>query len=345
MEKQWPYLEQRLLDLLAIPSPSGFTHAANKFLTQQLDQLDVEWKRTGKGAVVVTLPGKDDVNQRTVSAHIDTLGAMVKEIKSNGCLKLTSIGGLGWANVEGENCLVHTGKGETISGTLLLNKASVHVHGKDTETEQRKDDTMQLRLDHKVSNPEEVRQLGIEVGDFVTFEPRTRSTNGFFKSRHLDDKAGVAIMLAAIKEIKESNIQLPCTSNFFFSHYEEVGHGGAAGLPPNTRQFLCIDMGAPGEGQQSDEFSVSICAKDSSGPYCHTFTRQLIDLAQKNKIPYKVDIYPYYGSDATAALRSGHDFQAALIGPGVDSSHSYERTHKDSLLATYNLTMAWLQSE
>mgnify|MGYP000909572542 FL=1 len=346
MEKYWPYIKETLLELLAIPSPSGYTYLANGYVSKQLDSLDMTYSTTTKGAIVATIPGKDKDNQRTISAHVDTLGAMVKEIKGNGMLKLTNVGGLGWANVEGENCTILTSSGAEYTGTMLLNKASSHVHGAETATTERKADTMQVRLDERVSSQEDTRKLGIDVGDFVVFDPRTQVTgSGFIKSRHLDDKAGVAVMLGILKAIKEENIELPCPTNFFFSHFEEVGHGASAGIPAATREMLCIDMGAPGEGQQSDEFTVSICAKDSSGPYSWSMKESLVGLCKEHKIPYQVDIYPFYGSDASASLRAGHDFVAGLIGPGVDASHSYERTHKDSIMATANLTWVYIKSE
>ncbi|MDD3072906.1 MAG: M42 family metallopeptidase [Eubacteriales bacterium] len=346
MEKYWSYMLQTLEELLAIPSPSGYTYQANGYLSQQLDELGISYATTAKGAIVAAVPGVDNENQRIISAHVDTLGGMVKEIKSNGMLKLTNIGGLGWANVEGENCTVITSSGKEYTGTLLLNKASAHVHGAETATSERKADTMQVRLDEKVSCKEDTRNLGIEVGDFVAFDPRTRVTpSGFIKSRHLDDKAGVAVILGILKTIQDQKIQLPCTTHFFFSNFEEVGHGASAGIPAGVKEMLCIDMGAPGEGQQSDEFSVSICAKDSSGPYSWSMKERLVKLCKDNDIPCQVDIYPFYGSDASASLRAGHDIVAGLIGPGVDASHSYERTHKDSIIATANLAFAYVQSE
>lgn len=345
MEKYWPYILETLTDLLAVPSPSGYTYLANGMLSEQLTALQIEHTTTTKGAILATVPGKDDQNQRLISAHVDTLGAMVKELKANGMLKLTNIGGLGWANVEGENCKVLTSQGKEISGTLLLNKASAHVHGAETASSERKAETMQVRLDERVCSAEDTRKLGIEVGDFVVFDPRTVVTeSGFIKSRHLDDKAGVAVLLAVLKALKEQQIELPHKTHFFFSNYEEVGHGASAGIPASVVEMLCIDMGAPGEGQQSDEFSVSICAKDSSGPYSWSLKERLVELCQANKIPYRLDIYPFYGSDASASLRAGYDIVAGLIGPGVDASHSYERTHKDSILATANLTLAYLKN-
>lgn len=346
MEKYWPYIKETLLDLLTIPSPSGYTYQANGYVSQELEAMGISYVTSTKGAIIATVPGRDTENQRLISAHIDTLGAMVKEIKSNGMLQLTNIGGLGWANVEGENCTVITSSGKEYTGTLLLNKASAHVHGDETATSERKASTMQVRLDEKVGSDEDTRHLGIEVGDFVAFDPRTVATeSGFIKSRHLDDKAGVAVILGVLKAIQQENLELPCTTYFYFSNFEEVGHGASAGIPAGVREMLCIDMGAPGEGQQSDEFSVSICAKDSTGPYSWSLKERLVALCKDNDIPYRVDIYPFYGSDASASLRAGHDLVAGLIGPGVDASHSYERTHKDSIIATANLALAYIKSE
>jgi putative aminopeptidase FrvX len=346
MERFWPYIKEALLDILAIPSPSGYTYQANGYLSQELEAMEISYSTSAKGAIIATIPGKDTENRRIISAHIDTLGGMVKEIKTNGMLQLTNVGGLGWANVEGENCTIITSSGKDYTGTLLLNKASVHVHGDETATCQRKASTMQVRLDEKVDSDESTRNLGIEVGDFVVFDPRTTATeSGFIKSRHLDDKAGVAVILGVLKAIKQEELELPCTTHFYFSNFEEVGHGASAGIPAGVKEMLCIDMGAPGEGQQSDEFSVSICAKDSTGPYSWSMKERLIALCKDNNIPYRVDIYPYYGSDASASLRAGHDLVTGLIGPGVDASHSYERTHKDSIMATAKLTLAYIKSE
>jgi len=202
---------------------------------------------------------------------------------------------------------------------------------------------MELILDEKVFSKEDVEKLGINVGDFIFLDPKTKITeNGYVKSRHLDDKAGAAIMLYAIYHITKENIKLPYTTNFFFSIYEEAGHGAAC-IPQNTKEFLSIDMGAPGENQNSTEYDVCICAKDSYGPYDLEFRKKLIKICEDNNINYKIDIYPHYGSDASCALQAGWDIKTALIGPGVYASHSYERTHMDSILNTLNLTLLYCQ--
>jgi putative aminopeptidase FrvX len=205
----------------------------------------------------------------------------------------------------------------------------------------RDDAGMEVRLDEKVHNREDVADLGIQVGDFVSLDPRALLTEtGFVKSRHLDDKACAGVLLGLAKVIVEDKIELAATTHFFLSNYEEVGHGAAGVFPPETAEVIALDMAAVGEGQTSDEYSCTICVKDSSGPYDYELSRRLQYLASDQGIPYKVDIYPYYGSDASAALRAGGQFKAALVGPGIDASHSYERCHVDSLEAT-----AWLMLE
>lgn len=246
---------------------------------------------------------------------------------------------------EGEYCEIETSGEKRYSGTILVHQTSVHVYS-DAGEAKRDDQNIEVRIDEKAENAEEVRALGIEVGDFVSFDPRFETTqSGFVKSRHLDDKASVAILLHVIKKIKENQLKLPYTTHFLISNNEEIGYGGNSNIPKETREYLAVDMGAIGDGQNTDEYTVSICAKDSSGPYHLQFRKHLVKLAEKHDIGYKVDIYPFYGSDASAAIRAGYDIIHGLIGPGIDASHAFERTHRDSLLNTGNLIYHYLQSE
>lgn len=334
---------KKLEELLLIPSPTGNTYKAIDFLEDEFKSLNLKAKKNNKGNIMVTIPGKDTSKEVTVSAHVDTLGGMVKEIKSNGRLKISQLGGYSYNTIEGEYVEIETMDGDVFSGTVMTTKASSHVHGSELEKLERNIDNMEVRIDEKVSSKEDVIELGIEVGDFISFDPRTKVLdNGFIKSRHLDDKAGVIAILFILKEIIENDIVPNFTTNFFISHYEEVGHGSSASIPDKTFEFLAIDMAAPGEGQTSDEFSVTICAKDSTGPYDLDMRRKLTRLAKENKLNYKVDIYPFYGSDASAALRAGYDMKAALIGPGVDASHSFERTHLEAIENTIELALLYL---
>ncbi len=334
---------RKLEELLLIPSPTGNTYKAMEFLEDEFKTLNLNVKKNNKGNIMVTVPGKDTSKEVTVSAHVDTLGGMVKEIKSNGRLKISQLGGYSYNTIEGEDVKIETMDGDIFSGTVMTTKASSHVHGSELEKLERNIDNIEVRIDEKISSKEDVIKLGIEVGDFISFDPRTKILdNGFIKSRHLDDKAGVIAILFIVKEILENNIVPNFTTNFFISHYEEVGHGSSASIPDKTFEFLAIDMAAPGDGQTSDEFSVTICAKDSTGPYDLDMRRKLTRLAEENKLNYKVDIYPFYGSDASAALRAGYDIKAALIGPGVDASHSFERTHIEAIENTIELALLYL---
>lgn len=337
------YSIDNLVNLLNTPSPSGNTKKAVKYVEEQFKKLGLKTQKNNKGALIATIEGENKEKAVTLSAHVDTLGGMVKEIKSNGRLKLFQVGGYVWSTIEGEYCTIETNSGKNYTGTVLTTKASSHVHGAETEKLERNQHNMEIRIDEKVNSKEDVENLGISVGDFVFFDPRTTVTeSGYIKSRHLDDKAGVAALLGIAKYLIDNNITPKYTTNFFISNYEEVGHGASASLPKNTFEFIAVDMAAPGEGQTSDEHSVTICAMDSSGPYDLDLRKKLISLAKENNIDYKVDIYPYYGSDGSAALRAGYDFKVGLIGPGVDASHSFERTHKDAIENTIKLGLVYL---
>jgi putative aminopeptidase FrvX len=339
------YLLNFLTGLLNIPSPTGLAEEGILFTRSALQEFEeLEFSMTRKGALVAAWPGQNNDSPRALTAHVDTLGAMVKEIKSNGRLKLTKIGGFAWNTVEGEGCTVLTLDGKRIRGSLLLEQASSHVHGGQVSDAKREDANMEVRLDERTTSADETRQLGIEVGDFVAFDPRVEVTNGFVRSRHLDDKACVACMAAAVKAIRDAGLQPTQTTYLHISNYEEVGHGAAAGIPADVVELVSVDMAAVGSGQASDEFHASICVKDSGGPYHHGLSKHMRELAEAHAIAYKVDIYPYYGSDGEAFWRSGGDVALALIGPGVDASHNYERTHLDALVATTQWLVAYLLS-
>ena len=340
------YLQEILIGLLRIPSPTGYTERVIAHTEEIMEQYSaLKLVRTRKGALVAEWPGESDNAPRALTAHVDTLGAMVKEIKSNGRLKLTKIGGFAWNTVEGEGCTVFTRAGNEVRGSLLLAKASGHVHGSKVNEMKREDDNMEVRLDARTEDEEQTGSLGIEVGDFVAFDPRVEVINGFVRSRHLDDKACVATLISAVKSLHDAGMRPAQTTYLHFSNYEEVGHGASVGIPAEATELVTVDMAAIGEGQTSDEFHATICVKDSGGPYHHGLSQRLRDLADEYKIAYKVDIYPYYGSDGEAYWRAGGDVAVALIGPGVDASHNYERTHIEALLATTQWVVAYLLSE
>lgn len=335
------YMVEKLVEVLNIPSPSGDTEKAIAVCRDEFKRLGVKTEITPKGALKATVPGKKE-ESRIIAAHIDTLGGMVREITSNGFLKLTQIGGYSWNSVDGEYCTISTMNGEEIRGTILFEKSSVHNYGDAPKSDKRTEDNMVVRLDELVENAEDIKKLGINVGDFVYLDPRVEVTqSGFIKSRHLDNKAGVAIILGVCKYLMETEIVPEYTLEFFISNYEEVGHGAAGIATSLTQEILAIDMASPGIGQTSKENKVTICAKDSSGPYDLEMKKRLVNLCCEEEIDYVIDIYKYYGSDASALLRGGAQIKHALIGPGVDSSHSYERTHVDGLLNTAKLVIEY----
>ncbi|HEM3612430.1 TPA: M42 family metallopeptidase [Streptococcus suis] len=334
-----------IVTLTNTPSPTGFTTDIMNYIQAEVESFGYAASKTAKGGVLVTVPGENDQEHRMVTAHLDTLGAMVRAVKPDGRLKMDLVGGFGYPSIEGENCLIHCAKnGKTFTGTILMHQTSVHVY-RDASTAERNQTNMEIRLDEKVTNADETRALGIEVGDFISFDPRTVVTEtGFIKSRHLDDKVSAAILLHLLKVYKEAGATLPYTTHFYFSNNEEIGYGANSSIPAQVVEYLAVDMGAMGDDQQTDEYTVSICVKDGSGPYHYELRQHLVALAERDGIPYKLDIYPYYGSDASAAMRAGADVKHALLGAGIESSHSYERTHLDSVVATERMVDAYLKS-
>ncbi len=341
------FMLERTADLCRIPSPTGYTKAAIDEVERQLTPFGLKTWRTTKGALVASFPeslGKPG-GGRLLSAHVDTLGAMIKEVKANGRLRLTKIGGYDWSTIEGEYCTIIKRDGATATGTILTTKASSHVHGSALIDLKRDEQSIEVRVDEEVDSAESVRALGIEVGDFVALDARTTITPaGFIKSRHLDDKACVAILVGVAKAVKESGAVLTRPTYLYISNYEEVGHGTSTGVPEGVADVIAVDMAAVGEGQTSDEFSATICAKDGSGPYDFELTSELIALAKAAGLKHKVDIYTYYASDVSQALRAGYDIRGGLVGPGVDASHSFERLHRRSLEETAKLLLAYLLS-
>ena len=343
MKKEKKYIEYILKQaeaLLAIDSPSGFTEKVTDYLCEEYKRLGYKPVKTKKGGILVEIGGKG--NAVLTMAHVDTLGGMVAEIKSNGRLRLTRVGGLNANNIETENCRIYTLDGKVYDGTVQLTDASIHVNG-DYQKSERTFDSVEVLLDEKVSSKEEVKALGIENGSFVCMDPRTRITeSGYIKSRFLDDKLSVGILLGYARYLKEENVT---PERMIYQHitvFEEVGHGGAASIPEGVTEVISVDMGCVGDGLACEETQVSICAKDSHGPYHYDVVTGLIAAAKRNHIDYAADVYPYYGSDADAALSAGIDARHGLIGPGVYASHGYERSHKDAVAATLELLKAYL---
>ena len=328
--------------LLAVDSPSGYTAKAALWVKEAFESLGFAATITTKGGVIIDLGGKDENDGLLLEAHADTLGAMVCQIKGDGRLKLTGLGGMNPNNAEAENVRVYTRGGKVIEGTCQLCNASVHVNG-DYSSAKRSWDTVEIVLDENVNSAKDTRELGIEVGDMVCFDPRTKRTaSGYLKSRFLDDKLSVGILLGFAKYLSDNKI-IPVRR--VWAHvtvYEEVGHGGSASVPAGITEAISVDMGCVGAGLQCTERQVSICAKDSGGPYSYEVVGKLIEAAKKTNADYAVDVYPFYGSDVEATLRSGVDIRHGLIGAGVYASHGYERSHIDGVMNTLKVICGYL---
>ncbi|MFT9846167.1 M42 family metallopeptidase [Aneurinibacillus sp. REN35] len=333
---------ERFKTLVDVPSPAGYTDMIIPVLESYLEEIGITASRTRKGGLFFSIKGQEQKHPRMITAHIDTLGAMVKEVKSNGRLRIMKVGGFSWNVVEGEYCTILTRDGKKITGTLLPVYASAHL-SEEYEKMPRTEELMEIRLDIPVHTAEDVRAHGIEVGDFVVFYHRmVASDSGFIKSRYLDNKINVAILLETLAEIKRSGTELPVTTYFYINTHEEIGYGGNSNISPEVNEYLALDIGIVGPGQRSSEYEVSFCAMDSSGPYDREFIRFFVELAERHRVPHKIDIFPYYKSNASAALASGHDLIRGLIGPGVDASHSLERTHTESVEHTARLLHLYL---
>ena len=336
------YILEETAALLAVDSPSGMTKKAAEHVMARFAALGYAPERTRKDGVIVALGGKDQQDGVLLEAHMDTLGGMVCEIKKNGRLKITRIGGLNANNVETENCRIVTRFNGVYEGTAQLENASTHVNGKYGE-EKRSFDSIEIVLDEIVESDEDVKKLGIRTGDFVCFDPRTKITkSGYIKSRFLDDKLSVGILLGYAKYLKEENVTPERALYVHVTSFEEVGHGGSASVPAGVTEAISVDMGCVGDGLECDERKVSICAKDSGGPYHYDVVTGLIAAAEKMQAPYAVDVYPFYGSDVEATLRAGYDIRHGLIGAGVYASHGYERSHVEGALATLKVLIGYL---
>ena len=337
------YAWEKTETLLSIDSPSGYTAKAANWVKEAFEKLGFEASITTKGGVIADLGGENAEDALLLEAHADTLGGMVAEIKGNGRLRLTSLGGMNPNNGEAENVWVYTRGGKVIDGTLQLCNASVHVNGSYSDTK-RSWDTMEVVLDEDVKCADDSRKLGIEVGDIVCFEPRTRRTaSGYLKSRFLDDKLSVGILLGFAKYLADNGIVPARKVYVHVTVYEEVGHGGSASVPAGVTEAISVDMGCVGNGLGCTEKMVSICAKDSGGPYSYEVVGKLIDAAKKTRADYAVDVYPFYGSDVEATLRSGVDIRHGLIGAGVYASHGYERSHMDGVYNTLKVLSGYLE--
>ena len=341
-QKYADFAWEKTAALLAIDSPSGYTEQAARWVCREFSEMGFAAGITVKGGVLVDLGGGDAADALLLEAHADTLGGMVSQIKGSGCLKVTPLGGMNANNAEAENVKVYTRSGKVYEGTCQLHDPSIHVNGGYNDAK-RSWDAMEIVLDEDVKSADDTRALGIEVGDIVCFDPRTRRTeSGYLKSRFLDDKLSVGILLGFAKYLADNHLTPARRVYAHITVYEEVGHGGSASVPQGVTEAISVDMGCVGDGLGCTERQVSICAKDSGGPYSYEVVGKLIEAAKKTGADYAVDVYPHYGSDVEATLRAGCDIRHGLIGAGVYASHGYERSHKDGVLNTLRVLKGYL---
>lgn len=331
------FIAEQLKTLTAIPSPSGYTKNATDYLMKLLQDMGYEPKLSRKGNVFVTIGGEGE--PLVLAAHVDTLGAMVRSIKDNGRLRPTTLGGHVWSTADGENCTIHTRDGKVYTGVVLNTEPSAHVADKKVET---LEENMEILLDEPVSTKAETLALGIQTGDIIAMDPRTVITeSGYIKSRFLDDKLSASILLGIAKIVKDESLSFHRKVSLLFTVYEEVGHGGSF-VPEDTTEMISVDMGCVGADLGCTERMVSICAKDSGGPYNYDLVTKLSNIAKEEQLNYAIDVYPHYGSDVEATLHAGYDIRHGLIGPGVYASHNYERSHLDGVKNTFLLLTTYI---
>ncbi|MDY6826980.1 MAG: osmoprotectant NAGGN system M42 family peptidase [Bacillota bacterium] len=339
------YVQNILMQLLQIPSPSGYTDQIVHFVGEELSHLGIEFELTRRGAIRAVLPGRQEEPTRAIVTHLDTLGAMVRRLKKNGRLGIAPIGTWSSRFAEGARVTIFT-DGGTLRGTIIPLKASGHTYGQEIDSQPVSWDNVEVRIDELCENEKELQELGLHVGDYVAVDSLPEvSESGYINARHLDNKAGVSLVLGTARAIWENKISLPVTCKLLFTIAEEVGVGASTGLQENVAEMVTVDNATLAKGQNSSKLGVSICMMDSAGPFDYHLTHRLIDLCNGLKINHQREVFRHYRSDSASALAAGNDLRTALVGFGVDASHGYERAHHDSLQAVSSLLLAYLQTE
>ncbi|CFX19776.1 conserved protein of unknown function [Candidatus Filomicrobium marinum] len=338
------YLGDTLARLLQIPSPTGYTDMIVRMVCRELKEIGVPFELTRRGAIRATLKGKSPHGARAIISHVDTLGAQVKQLKDNGRLEVVPIGCWSARFAEGARVTIFSDAG-SYRGTVLPLKASGHTYADEVDTAPVGWQHVEVRIDALSRNDTELEKLGIEVGDIIAIDPQPEFLeNGYIVSRHLDNKAGVALMLAALRAMREEKIELELDAHWVFTIAEEVGIGAASVLTSDIASMVAVDNGTSAPGQNSSEFGVTIAMADQSGPFDYHLTKKMVRLCQENDIRYQKDIFRHYRSDSASALEAGHDVRTALITFGIDASHGYERIHMNALRSVAELVTAYLSS-
>ncbi|MDX9707571.1 MAG: osmoprotectant NAGGN system M42 family peptidase, partial [Azospira sp.] len=274
------FLEETLLQLLAIPSPVGLTDGVVRYVAGRLHSIGIPYEMTRRGAIRATLRGRESRPARAVVAHLDTLGAMVRELKPNGRLGIVPIGHWSARFAEGCRLTVFTDCGQ-IRGTCLPLKASGHAFGPEVDTQPVGWEHVEVRVDIMAHDAGALQRAGINVGDWIAFDPEVELLpSGYINSRYLDDKAAVAALLTACKAIVDGGLEPPVDAHPLFTITEEVGSGSSAALHGDIAEMLSLDIAIAAAGQNTDEHAVTICMQDMSGPFDYHLTHKLINLAK-----------------------------------------------------------------
>ncbi len=335
------YILDTAKEILEFDSPTGFCFEIMDKIKSIVEGFGYEFETTNKGCGIITIKGRSQEKVIGLSSHVDTLGAMVRSITLEGKIKFTLLGGPIVPTLDGEYCIIRTRNGKKYEGTFLSTSPAAHVF-EDSSSKIRDPKNMEIRIDENVKSKKDTENLGICPGDFIFIAPKTTITeSGFIKSRFIDDKGSVSCIMGLLELLDREKIVPKFTTKILISTYEEVGHG-ASYVPADITEMIAVDMGCIGDDLSCSEYDVSICAKDSGGPYDYNMVTALVNLAKNNGLKYVVDIYPMYGSDVGAALKGGNNIRGALIGPGVHASHGMERTHYSAFENTIKLLYLYL---
>lgn len=340
------YLENTLRELLAVPSPTGMTDDVVRLCCRKLEELGIKYELTRRGAIRATLRGATYSPDRAIAAHLDTLGAMVKRLKDNGRIEVVPVGTWPARSAEGARVTLFAEEGRQHRGTLLPLKASGHVYNEGVDEQPAHWQNIELRLDEAVHSRADLEALELAPGDYVAIDPQPEFLdNGFWVSRFLDDKAGVAALLAAARAVVTQDIALPIDCHLLFTISEETGVGASHVLHGDCAELIAVDNGTIAEEQETSEYGVTIAMLDSSGPFDFYLSRRLVNLCRRFDLTYSRDVFRFYRSDAAAALEAGNDIRTALVCFALDSSHGHERTHRDSVATVASLLALQMQSD
>ena len=338
-------LEKTLLELLAIPSPSGFTDEITRYIGSRLQAMGVDYDITRRGTVRARLAGASpEEPAQAVVCHVDTIGAMVRNLLPSGRIMVAPVGYWSSRFAEGARVTLFTAH-RAYRGTLLPRVTWGVSRDAGVDEVPIGWDQIELRLDEEVTSAEQLQALGIEVGDFIALDTQAEVLpNGFVVGRNLDNKAGAAAVLETIAHLVERQQQPARDTYFLFTVTETVGSGAGAAILPEVSELVTVDFASEPWADHSPFKHLTIASGDASGPYDWHLTQHLNELARDNDIPFERRVLPACHNDAAAALAAGHDVRTAVVAYAADASHSMERTHFRSLQHVSALLQAYMLS-